>query len=97
MVVAGQRTVLWSKLHLIVNGKSGCGNPSLDLVDDNHRRHWILDVDNCLGIQTEYRLLGFARGYPPNAMSFKTDGGIDITNREFLCRMERFRSPGSCK
>jgi len=40
------------------------------------------------------RLPGFARGHPPYAMSFETDGGIDFTNRGPLCRVEKVQITG---
>jgi hypothetical protein len=39
-------------------------------------------------------LPGFARGHPPYAMSFETDGGIDFTNRGPLCRVEKVQITG---
>lgn len=94
MVVAGQSTVLWSRLHLIVNGK--VGERIL------HWTLWMIIIDaiglfiptTLLAYGLNAGLLGFARGCPPNAMSFKTEGGMDFTNRGLLCWIEKVQSTG---
>jgi hypothetical protein len=94
MMVAGQSTVLWSRLHLIVNGKVGERILRWTL--------WMIIIDaigfliptTVLAYGLNARLPGFASGYPAYVMSFKTDGGIDLADLGLLCRMEKVQVAG---